>query len=928
MAWFGKSEEEIKKLQEQLDNREKELNDRRRNMDQIHADVVNREKHLNSLQSELIEKDAELGKRERGMIHRELEAKNEFVKQQREAFHEAIDSQTKQLDSRNRELNSLEQTIDERLRTVIEKEGKLAVRERILKERELSADVGFASKNQVSLRELEKREDACKAIEEQLKDRETANFSKLQALEKQAEKLRQREENLREAEIVMQEGFAEQKKILADELSVRRASFDKEINELRNKRYNDLGSQIEDERSQRLAALEKEIAEKRSCLDEDLKTLSEQFEEYKNTEVKRIKENDEQIKEEKRQLSELKKKLEENSGDLEIETQLLEARRNKLIERERDIDGEVEHKISERKKSYENEEVRLRIECERLRESIKSSGETYDIFNELKRRFGGEEPEKVLLRLNTQAEELKTLRSELLERPTKEMRIAFDEANAEKQRLEDACNRLTEENETIRNNARKQSQLEMQILELKDHNSSLTSHFESVHADNNRLTEELNRHRVSYESSQEREKRIKYIETPLWEVKNRDRAKSNVNEIEWLNGIMVNCAESEFYFPKRIVYAYHTALKTAEWSPLTVLAGVSGTGKSKLPELYAHFGGFNFLNVSVQPNWDSQEAMLGFFNSIDNYFDSQPILRFLAQSQKEATNEYKMGLADVMNIILLDEMNLAHIELYFAEFLSKLEQRRGQKNVPWLDVKLGAKMEPYRIPMGRNILWSGTMNNDETTKSLSDKVLDRGIIINFPRPDKLRSMKKLSSLKDPAPLITKKIWGSWLSQNSNFAKKQIEPFKTFIENMNNSLANAGRALGHRVWQSIEYYMANYPTIKALEVCEKKEFLEFGDKKVLNKEMKIAFEDQLVQKVMPKLRGIETRGQARTKCLDKIRTQLKEENYAIVDDFDFACEFGHGQFMWHSASYLKDDGPDSVKNNDSVEQESHGEPERI
>ena len=95
-------------------------------------------------------------------------------------------------------------------------------------------------------------------------------------------------------------------------------------------------------------------------------------------------------------------------------------------------------------------------------------------------------------------------------------------------------------------------------------------------------------------------------------------------------------------------------------------------------------------------------------------------------------------------------MNLAHPELYFAEFLSKLELRRGMKgaDVPSLPVKIGAGMPPYQLPLGRNVLWTGTMNQDETTKSLSDKVLDRSIIIHFPRPTELKRRLKLAPLDD------------------------------------------------------------------------------------------------------------------------------------------------------------------------------------
>ena len=64
--------------------------------------------------------------------------------------------------------------------------------------------------------------------------------------------------------------------------------------------------------------------------------------------------------------------------------------------------------------------------------------------------------------------------------------------------------------------------------------------------------------------------------------------------------------------------------------------------------------------------------------------------------------------------------------------------------------------------------------------------------------------------------------------------------------------------------------------------------------------------------MPKLRGIETRGKSKSDCLDKIRTQLVNADYTIIEDFDLACEFGYGQFIWNSANYLKDT---NIDNND-------------
>jgi hypothetical protein len=79
-------------------------------------------------------------------------------------------------------------------------------------------------------------------------------------------------------------------------------------------------------------------------------------------------------------------------------------------------------------------------------------------------------------------------------------------------------------------------------------------------------------------------------------------------------------------------------------------------------------------------------------------------------------------------------------------------------------------------------------------------------------------------------------------------------------------------------------------------------------------MHIAFEDQLVQKVMPKVRGIDTRGKSKTECLDTIRGQIVAgiggSTFNLAEDFDLACDLGYGQFIWQSANYLNFGDPES------------------
>lgn len=805
---------------------------------------------------------------------------------------EKINKQNSQSSVDNEQAKQADKTINITEATLLNKQQKLKKIEESLnkKEAELNKKEAELNDKHVQLEKMELQakngfpelfKEKFSEVIEQLKKREENATERWKHIQSKSEELRQRELEIQKAEIERDAGYADDRAKLDDELFNLRKKQEKDLESKRASALTTIEKELTEERASRIASLEKEIADRLKAHEAAIQQDKDKLEQKRKAFLKELAE------------------LDELKDELEYQKQRIQSRQDQLEERESNLNLEVNDKVAERKQSFESEKSALNDEIARLRKSINTSSALISNFEELKHKLGDEDPAAVLLKLKTYEEEIKKLRDDLATRPTQEMQEAFDRLKSEKSELQLACERLSEENEVLRSSARAQSDLEMQVDELTDKNKSLLRRFESVDADNNRLMAELKRLQSSYEREQDREARIRDIETPYIQ-KELPRAVDKVEELQWLDGISKSCIDYGLRFPRRILHAFHTALKTSEWSPITVLAGVSGTGKSELPRLYSHFGGINFLSLSVQPNWDSQESMLGFFNSIDNKFDAQPVLRLLAQSQKAQTEDYPYGLKDFMSLILMDEMNLAHVELYFAEFLSKLELRRGRKGpeVPSLEVKLGAGIQHYDLPLGRNVLWAGTMNQDETTKSLSDKVLDRGIVINFPRPTTLERRRQLKPLGDQAPLLSRKLWESWWCRESKFNDDQILPFKGFIEEMNTSLSKVGRALGHRVWQSIEYYMSNYPDVREAQ--------KNNDDAGLVKAMKVAFEDQLVQKVMPKLRGIETRGTSKSDCLDKIRTQLVNDDYTIIEDFDLACEFGYGQFIWNSANYLKDD----------------------
>ena len=122
--------------------------------------------------------------------------------------------------------------------------------------------------------------------------------------------------------------------------------------------------------------------------------------------------------------------------------------------------------------------------------------------------------------------------------------------------------------------------------------------------------------------------------------------------------------------------AFHTALKINDTSQLTVLAGVSGTGKSLLPRRYAEAMGMHFLPIAVEPRWDSPQDLLGFYNYIEKRYRATDLARSLVHMDPYNTSTLAEGaFRDQMMLVLLDEMNLARVEYYFSEFLSRLETR-------------------------------------------------------------------------------------------------------------------------------------------------------------------------------------------------------------------------------------------------------------
>ncbi len=573
----------------------------------------------------------------------------------------------------------------------------------------------------------------------------------------------------------------------------------------------------------------------------------------------------------------------EEGAQLKLDQQLFNAQKkafeNKMKQIEEEIKKEKQDKIGRLEK--EKSELDAKLD-EMANENSALRQENRDLKDKIdwQENFDRE-------RLEQNNEVLKIQREELLAINT-ELKNKNQELENENQELENEKYKLDPRDERIKELEKEKSELE-EIRAQKEHAEAQKEVAEQnnkyLKAALNQLEEEFENLKNRYAGVEDLKKRQENIKEQIARTNPKvlGTPLRGVEELAFLERIEKGMQGFNVFYPTRLLYMFHTALKSASLSPLSVLSGVSGTGKSELPKLYAHFGGLNFLSIAVQPTWDSPESLMGYFNAIENKFDATEFLRFFIQTTL-SKDEEPYGLKEAMNIVLLDEMNLAHIELYFAEFLSKLEIKRSKETN--ISIKLGTGLT-WELPLGDNLLFVGTMNEDESTKMLSDKVLDRAFCLNFERPKTLKS-KQQKSLSGNTEYLKVETFNSWINKKGDLEATIEKEYQGLTQEINEYLSACNRSIGHRVWQSMIAYMHNHPLVLHADKEDKEKALSF------------AYEECLVLKIFPKLRGVQTRNnQHLTKILDLLK------GFGVSEDFKKAMENDFNQFVFNSAEYLTD-----------------------
>ncbi len=182
------------------------------------------------------------------------------------------------------------------------------------------------------------------------------------------------------------------------------------------------------------------------------------------------------------------------------------------------------------------------------------------------------------------------------------------------------------------------------------------------------------------------------------------------------------CSRMKLFYQPRIIRLFVASMATTR---LLILQGISGTGKTSLPHAMGIFLNNPATIASVQPSWRDRTELFGYFNEFTKRFNETEVLKKM----------YEATWNDQIYLTVLDEMNIARVEYYFAEMLSILEMPSRDEWIVDL-VPSGWPNDPIHIEKGRfrlpqNMWFIGTANNDDSTFAISDKVYDRAMPINI-----------------------------------------------------------------------------------------------------------------------------------------------------------------------------------------------------
>ena len=289
-------------------------------------------------------------------------------------------------------------------------------------------------------------------------------------------------------------------------------------------------------------------------------------------------------------------------------------------------------------------------------------------------------------------------------------------------------------------------------------------------------------------------------------------------------------ADKGFNYEGDLIENFYLSLKS---KPFVILAGTSGTGKTRLVKLFAEAIGAKMKLVPVRPDWSDSSDLFG-HTDLSSKFHAGAIIDFVKQAERDKNTSH---------FLCLDEMNLARVEYYLSDFLSIIETRDRKPNGqietdPLIDESYfqdaEAKKEYGKVYIPENLYIIGTVNMDETTFPFSKKVLDRANTIEF------SFVNLMTKVITGGQAVAQKLDNTFLKTDYLYLRDcvdedLIDTVCFNLEELNQILVKANLHVGYRVRDEIAFYMMNN---------KKAELLDFDS----------AFDHEIMQKILPRVQG--------------------------------------------------------------------------
>ncbi len=306
---------------------------------------------------------------------------------------------------------------------------------------------------------------------------------------------------------------------------------------------------------------------------------------------------------------------------------------------------------------------------------------------------------------------------------------------------------------------------------------------------------------------------------------------------ETINRIKNYIEAKGFSYADGLIENFYLSLKS---KPFVILAGTSGTGKTRLVRLFAEAVGANTNNgrykmVSVRPDWSDSSDLFGHVD-LNGKFVPGAIIDFVKRAELDNSHPY---------FLCLDEMNLARVEYYLSDFLSVIETRDFQAghivseplvSGTYYGSDSSAAGKYGTVPFPENLYVVGTVNMDETTFPFSRKVLDRANTIEFSFVDLMPPAEWAPAVPAPLNLSNSFLKTEYLllAQCAD-QQESVNAYCVELQKLNRILQQANAHVGYRVRDEVTFYLLNNKTADLLPKNQ-------------------AMDNEIIQKILPRIQG--------------------------------------------------------------------------